>query len=126
MTVNALPRYRVLGGILSLILLSSYLFGVVLFRQPIYALFLVLPMFVLFASVLVPSFLDQNGVEYRIEDDGVRLIRFGHTRKFIRYDAIRSVRNQRGTLILGMKGFWSGSQLCTRTPMFRSSCVNWK
>ena len=111
MMVNALPRYRVLGGIFSMILLCSYLFVAVLFRQPIHALFLVLPMLILFASVLVPTFLDQNGVEYRIEDNGIRLIRFGHTRKFIRYDAIRSVRNQRGTVILRMKGFWSGSQL---------------
>ena len=53
----------------------------------------------------------ENGVEYRLDDEGIRLIRFGRTRRIIRFDTIRSVRNQKGVLILGMKGFWSGSQL---------------
>lgn len=92
-------------------LLCCYLVVAVLFQQPLLALFFVLPLSLVFATILVPMFLDQNGVAYRIEDDGVRLIRSGRTRRVIRFETIRSVRNQRGTLILGMKGFWSGSQL---------------
>lgn len=111
MTVNAQPRYKALGAVLLLALLCCYLMVAVPLRQPLHALFVVLPVFLYFASILVPTFLDQNGVEYRMEDDGVRLVRFGRTRRVIRYETIRSVRNQRGTLILGMKGFWSGSQL---------------
>jgi len=111
MTVNALPRYRKLGGILGPVLLGCYILAAVAFQQPIQALLLVSPLSVMFAAIFILHYLDQNKVAYKIENDGIRLIRSKNTRKFIRFDSIRSIKNQSGVLILSKKGWFSSSIL---------------
>lgn len=109
MTVEALPRYKTAGRIFVLIWLLCYLYAAILFKQPLYALLMILPLSLLLAFSFIAMYLDQNEVIYQIEDDGVRLIRKGGSRKFIRYDRIKSIQNRRGTVTLGLNGL--GSQL---------------
>lgn len=111
MTVSALPIYKKLGLILSFVLVCCYIFVLVLFGHPIQCLLFLLPLLGVCLAAFVPSYLDQNGVVYRIEDDGIRLIRNGQSRKFIRFETIKRVQNHRGAIILCRKGFMTGSQL---------------